>query len=41
MFLVKQGHGSAIVTFDLGGMPDMLNILSGTTENVALLDQDP
>ncbi len=38
MFLVKQGHGSAIVTFDLGGMPDLLNILSGTTENVALLD---
>ena len=21
MFLVKQGHGSAIVTFDLGSMP--------------------
>ena len=39
MFLVKQGHGSAIVTFDLGSMPDMLNILSGTTENVALLDK--
>ena len=39
MFLVKQGHGSAIVTFDLGSMPDLLNILSGTTENVALLDQ--
>lgn len=39
MFLVKQGHGSAIVTFDLGGMPDLLNVLSGTTENVALLDR--
>ena len=39
MFLVKQGQGSAIVTFDLGGMPDLLNILSGTTENVALLDR--
>lgn len=39
MFLVKQGHGSAIVTFDLGSMPDILNIISGTTENVALLDR--
>ena len=39
MFLVKQGYGSAIVTFDLGGMSDILNILSGTTENVALLDR--
>ena len=39
MFLVKQGHGSAIVTFDLSSMPDLLNILSGTTENVALLDR--
>lgn len=38
MFLVKQGHGSAIVRFDLGSMPDILNIISGTTENVALLD---
>ena len=39
MFLVKQGHGSAIVTFDLGSMPDILNVISGTTENVALLDR--
>ena len=39
LFLVKQGHGSAIVQFDLGGMPDLLNVLSGTTENVALLDK--
>lgn len=39
MFLVKQGHGSAIVTFNLGAMPDMLIITSGTTENVALLDK--
>ena len=39
MFVVKQGQESAIVTFDLGRMPDMLNILSGTTENVALLDR--
>lgn len=38
LFLVKQGHSSAIVTFDLSGMTDILNIISGTTENVALLD---
>lgn len=37
-FLVKQGHGSAIVTFDLSGMSDLLQVISGTTENVALLD---
>ena len=36
---MKQGHSSAIVQFDLGGMPDLLNVLSGTTDNVALLDQ--
>ena len=39
LFLVKQGHSSAIVQFDLGGMTDLLNVLSGTTDNVALLDQ--
>lgn len=38
-FLVKQGHQSAIVTFNLGGMYDLLNVISGTTENVALLDR--
>lgn len=38
-FLVKQGHQSAIVSFDLGGMSDLLNVISGTTENVALLDR--
>ncbi|ESQ92557.1 VirB4 family type IV secretion/conjugal transfer ATPase [Asticcacaulis benevestitus] len=39
LFLVKQGHSSAVVKFDLGGMNDLLNVLSGTTENVELLDQ--
>jgi type IV secretion system protein VirB4 len=39
MFLVKQGHRSAIVKFDLGGMPDLLNIISGSLDNVELLDQ--
>ena len=39
LFLVKQGQNSAIVRFDLGGMNDILNVVSGTTENVELLDQ--
>ena len=39
MFLVKQGHRSAIVKFDLGGMTEVLNVLSGTADNVELLDQ--
>ena len=39
LFLVKQGHSSAIVQFDLGGMTVLLNVLSGTTDNVTLLDQ--
>jgi len=39
LFLVKQGQGSAIVQFDLGGMPDLLHVLSGSTDNIALLDQ--
>lgn len=38
MFLVKQGHRSAVVKFDLGGMTDILNVISGTTDNVELLD---
>jgi type IV secretion system protein VirB4 len=37
-FLVKQGHRAAIVMFDLGGMPDVLNVISGTTDNIELLD---
>lgn len=38
LFVVKQGHRSAVVKFDLGAMPDMLNILSGSLDNVELLD---
>lgn len=38
MFLIKQGHRSAVVKFDLGGMTDILNVISGTTDNVELLD---
>jgi type IV secretion system protein VirB4 len=37
-FLVKQGHRAAIVMFDLGGMNDILNVISGTTDNIELLD---
>ncbi|MFP1132625.1 VirB4 family type IV secretion/conjugal transfer ATPase [Asticcacaulis sp. W401b] len=37
-FLVKQGKTSAICRFDLGGLTEVLNVISGTTENVALLD---
>ena len=38
LFLVKQGHRSAILRYDLSSMPDMLNILSGSLDNVELLD---
>jgi type IV secretion system protein VirB4 len=37
-FLVKQGHSSAICELDLDGMEDFITVLSGTTDNVALLD---
>ncbi|WP_144155274.1 VirB4 family type IV secretion/conjugal transfer ATPase [Paraburkholderia sp. BCC1885] len=39
MFLVKQGHRSAIGKLDLGGLGDVLDVLSGTTDNVELLDE--
>ncbi len=38
-FLVKQGSKAAICCFDLSGMTDLLKVISGTTENVARLDQ--
>ncbi len=37
-FLVKQGGKSAVCTFDLGGMPQIIAILSGNKENVNKLD---
>lgn len=37
-FVVKQGRTSAICRFDLSGMNEVLSVISGTTENVALLD---
>lgn len=39
MFLIKQGHQSAVVKFDLGGLNEILDIISGSTDNVELLDQ--
>lgn len=39
LFLIKQGHRSAVAKFDLGGMPDILNIISGSLDNVELLDE--
>ncbi|KWO47946.1 type IV secretion system protein VirB4 [Burkholderia sp. MSMB1459WGS] len=38
LFLVKQGHRSAVGRLDLTGLGDVLDVLSGTTDNVALLD---
>ena len=38
-FLVKQGHRSAVCEFDLGGMDDVLTVLSGSTDNIVLLDE--
>ena len=37
-FLVKQGHTGAICDLDLSGLDDFVTVLSGTTDNVALLD---
>ncbi|WP_420469950.1 VirB4 family type IV secretion/conjugal transfer ATPase [Brevundimonas sp. FT23042] len=38
-FLVKQGHDSVIVELDLAGLDDLLAVLSGRSETVALLDR--
>ena len=38
-FLVKQGHSSAICELDLAGLEDFVTVLSGTTDNIALLDE--
>jgi len=38
-FLVKQNARSAIAQLDLSGMDDVLLVLSGTTDNVLLLDE--
>jgi type IV secretion system protein VirB4 len=38
-FLFKQGHHSVVLRYDLESMPEALNILSGSPDNVALLDE--
>lgn len=38
MFLVKQGHRSAICKMDLGHMPDVIDVISGSLDNVELLE---
>jgi type IV secretion system protein VirB4 len=39
MFLVKQGHHGAIASLDLKGFDDELVVLSGSLDNIALLDE--
>lgn len=38
-FLIKHGQDSVLAKLDLGGMEDLIRILSGTTGNVKILDQ--
>jgi len=38
-FLVKQGHNSVVAILDLAGFDDELAIISGTTENVLILER--
>ena len=37
-FLIKQGAGSVVAQLDLGGMPDMISVLSGRAETLTLMD---
>ena len=39
MFLVKQGQRSALCRLDLGGMEDVLDLISGSLDSVLYLDQ--
>lgn len=38
-FLVKQGTNAVVARIDLSGLTDIINVLSGRTETVLLLDQ--
>ena len=38
-FLVKQGHKSTVVTLDLSGLNEMLDVLSTSLDNVEILDE--
>lgn len=37
-FLIKQGHGSVVAELNLNGFDDELAVISGTTDNVRLLN---
>jgi type IV secretion system protein VirB4 len=37
-FLIRQGHASVVVRLDLGGMPEVLTVLSGRESTVRRLD---
>lgn len=39
MCLIKQGHRSAVASYDLGNLGEFMDVLSGSTDNVELLDQ--
>jgi len=39
MCLIKQGHRSAVASYDLSGLGEYIDVLSGSTDNIELLDQ--
>ena len=39
MILIKQGQRSAIVKFDLSGLNELINLVSGSEDNLRLLDE--
>lgn len=39
MCLIKQGHRSIVASYDLAGMEEYIDTLSGSTDNIELLDQ--
>lgn len=39
LMLVKQGENSVVCRLDLGAFPDVLKVLSGSTDNINYLDQ--
>lgn len=38
-FLIKQGNDAVVARIDLGGMDDVINVLSGRADTVILLDE--
>jgi len=39
MCLIKQGHRSTVASYSLEGLEEFIDILSGSTDNIQLLDQ--